>query len=221
MAGLAIGDFLGLRLQILALLTRFRVANDHRNEAMAGQVQPLSLRLTGTSGHTGPHQAASRECLLSSRSRVRVAVGAQMMQVDRRIRNHRRSNDVLLAGSHSHVIYRLADALAVGADQAGLGFWICGAELPDHMGSQAEILWRPLKPTHREPFPWSAHSVGQGLLRRCPGSQALAADTASSRVLAAGTAAAPGASCRLGEPCLPLRLAGAVLTERDQQPVTN
>jgi hypothetical protein len=30
-------------------------------------------------------------------------------------------------------MYRLANALAVGADQAELGFWVCGAELPDHV----------------------------------------------------------------------------------------
>jgi hypothetical protein len=40
-------------------------------------VRPLSLQLDGTPGHIRPHQAALRECLLGSRSRVRVALGAQ------------------------------------------------------------------------------------------------------------------------------------------------
>jgi len=35
------------------------------------------------------------------------------MQFSHYIRNYYRSNDVLLAGSHSHVMYRAADALAV------------------------------------------------------------------------------------------------------------
>jgi transposase len=44
---------------------------------MSGHIQPLSLQVDGTSGHVWPHEATLRECLLSSRSRVRVAVGAQ------------------------------------------------------------------------------------------------------------------------------------------------
>ena len=70
----------GLNIQKLALLTRFLGAklgaNDHRHRAIPGRIQPLSLRLTGTSGYPAPHSATFRECLLSSRSRVRVAVGA-------------------------------------------------------------------------------------------------------------------------------------------------
>jgi DNA-binding transcriptional ArsR family regulator len=50
-------------------------ANDHRQRATPGHVQPLSPQLNGTPGHAGPPQAMLRECLLSSRSRVRVAVG--------------------------------------------------------------------------------------------------------------------------------------------------
>ena len=38
---------------------------------------------SGTSSHTKRRQAESRECLLSSRSRVRVAVGAQVMDIFR------------------------------------------------------------------------------------------------------------------------------------------
>ena len=71
----------------LALLTRLRGAkqgaNDHRHTATSGHIQPLLLQLDGTSGHTGRCHAASRDCLLSSRSRVRVALGAQIMQVER------------------------------------------------------------------------------------------------------------------------------------------
>lgn len=66
----------------LAPLTRFLGAklgaNDHRHRATPGHVQPLSSQLNGTPGHAGPHQAVLRECLLSSRSRVRVAVGEQV-----------------------------------------------------------------------------------------------------------------------------------------------
>jgi hypothetical protein len=35
------------------------------------------VQLRGMSGDTGPHEATFRKCLLGSRSRVRVAVGAQ------------------------------------------------------------------------------------------------------------------------------------------------
>jgi len=38
----------------------------------------LFCSIAGTSGHIGPHEAVLRECLLSSRSRVRVAVGTQV-----------------------------------------------------------------------------------------------------------------------------------------------
>ncbi len=89
----------------LALLTRsrgaLRGANDRRHRALPGHVQPLSLQPKGTSGDTQHYQATLRKCLLSSRSRVRVAVGAQMMQVILHIRNYNRSIDVLLASNHS------------------------------------------------------------------------------------------------------------------------
>ena len=49
-------------------------ANDHRHRATPGHGQPFSPQPNGTLGHTGPRQALPRECLLSSRSRVRVAV---------------------------------------------------------------------------------------------------------------------------------------------------
>src|SRR5271166_908201 len=71
-----------LSIRTLAWLTRSRGArrgaNDHRREATPGHIQPLSLRRNGTSGYAGRRQAVFRECLLSSRSRVRVAVGAQV-----------------------------------------------------------------------------------------------------------------------------------------------
>jgi hypothetical protein len=73
---------------------------------MSGHIQPLSLQRNGTSRHATPRQAVSRECLLSSRSRVRVAVGAQIMQLDNEIRNVDRSIEVLLAGNHSQVMCR-------------------------------------------------------------------------------------------------------------------
>jgi GNAT superfamily N-acetyltransferase len=66
----------------LALLTRFRAAkrgaNGRRSRAASGYVQPLPGHPIGTSGDIRPFPAALRKCLLSSRSRVRVAVGAQV-----------------------------------------------------------------------------------------------------------------------------------------------
>jgi hypothetical protein len=41
----------------------------HRHRATSDDLQPLPLRLNGTSGHTRRHPAAFRECLLSSRFR--------------------------------------------------------------------------------------------------------------------------------------------------------
>jgi len=71
-----------LIIRTLALLTRFRGAkrgaNDYRHGAMPGHIQPLSPRRNGTSGHTRHRPGTLRKCLLSSRSRVRVAVGAQV-----------------------------------------------------------------------------------------------------------------------------------------------
>jgi hypothetical protein len=53
-------------------------ANDHSYQATPGHFQPLRLQLDGTSGHTWRYPATLRKCLLSSRFRVRVAVGAQV-----------------------------------------------------------------------------------------------------------------------------------------------
>jgi len=93
-----------IRLQV-APVTIFRGANrganDHSYRATPGHVQPLSLQRNGTSGYIRRRQAAFRECLPSSRFRVRVAVGAQMAQVDIDIRNYDCSIEVLLAGNHS------------------------------------------------------------------------------------------------------------------------
>jgi len=50
--------------------------------AASGHVQPFVLRPDRTSGHIWRHPATLRECLLSSRSHVRVAVGAQVVQVN-------------------------------------------------------------------------------------------------------------------------------------------
>src|SRR5690349_23029430 len=70
----------------LALLTRFRGAkrgaNDRRHRATPGHVRPLVLARNGTLGHIRRCTETLRKCLLSSRSRVRVAVGAQMVQLD-------------------------------------------------------------------------------------------------------------------------------------------
>jgi len=53
-------------------------ANEHRHRATPGHLQPFSPRPKGTSGYTQHRPGTLRKCLLSSRSRVRVAVGAQM-----------------------------------------------------------------------------------------------------------------------------------------------
>ena len=50
-------------------------ANDHSYRATPGHVQPLRLELNGTSSDIQHYRARFRKCLLSSRSRVRVAVG--------------------------------------------------------------------------------------------------------------------------------------------------
>ena len=68
------------RVRTLALLTKSLGANDHRHRATSGHVRPLSRQLDGTSGHTQDRPGTLRKCLLSSRSRVRVAVGAQVRE---------------------------------------------------------------------------------------------------------------------------------------------
>ncbi len=104
-AGLAIRWPHRVLARTLALLTRSRGAkrgaNDHRHGATPGHIQPLSLQSDGTLGHTRQRPATFGKCLLSSRSRVRVAVGAQIRQANVDIRNLDRSIDVLLAGNHS------------------------------------------------------------------------------------------------------------------------
>jgi hypothetical protein len=76
----------GIGIRTLAWLTIFwganRGANDHRHRATASHVQPLSSQLNGMSGDAGPYQATLRECFLSSRSRVRVAVRAQVRGIE-------------------------------------------------------------------------------------------------------------------------------------------
>jgi len=69
-------------IRTLAWLTRFRGAkwgaNDQRHGATPGHVRQFSFQRNGTSGNVRRRPATRRECLLSSRSRVRVAVGAQV-----------------------------------------------------------------------------------------------------------------------------------------------
>jgi hypothetical protein len=66
----------------LARQTRFRGAswgaNSGRYQATPSHCQPLSGQLDGTSGHAWHRSASSQKCLLSSRSRVRIALGAQV-----------------------------------------------------------------------------------------------------------------------------------------------
>jgi len=72
-------------IRTLASLTRFRGANRGANGprflATPGYAQPLPVQPSGTSGHIQHYEATLRKCLLSSRSRVRVAVGPQVVQV--------------------------------------------------------------------------------------------------------------------------------------------
>ena len=69
-------------IRTLALLTRSLGAklgaSYHRHRATPGHIQPLSLQLGGAPGHAQHRPGTLRKCLLSSRSRVRVAVGAQV-----------------------------------------------------------------------------------------------------------------------------------------------
>ncbi len=70
------------RIRTLAMLTRLqgakRGANDGRSWATSGHMQPMPVPRNGTSGHAPHRRATLRKCLLSSRSRVRVAVGAHI-----------------------------------------------------------------------------------------------------------------------------------------------
>jgi hypothetical protein len=70
-------------IRTLASLTRSRGAkrgaNDRRHGAAPGHIRPLRLQPNSTSGGTKHLLATLRKCLLSSRSRVRVAVGAQFI----------------------------------------------------------------------------------------------------------------------------------------------
>jgi hypothetical protein len=88
-------------------------------------------------------------------------------------------------------MHRLANALAVGADQQNQGSEYVAQSGPATWEAKRIAYGRPPKPTHCEPFLGRPAQPASELLR-CPGSQALAANTASSRVLAEETAAAPG-----------------------------
>jgi hypothetical protein len=87
-------------------------ANDHRHRATPDHVQLLSPQPSGTSGYTGRRPATLRDCLLSSRSRVRVAVGARIAKLNGSFRNYCRHDEVLLAGSYLYVIAASGDASA-------------------------------------------------------------------------------------------------------------
>ena len=60
-----------------------QIAGSARMAAAPGHVQPLSVQLNATSGHTGRHPASSGECLLSSRPQVRILLGAQFRPIFR------------------------------------------------------------------------------------------------------------------------------------------
>jgi len=135
----AIGDPSGRRIQILASLTRIRGAkrgaNHHRHQATPGHIERSGMEERGTSGRIQHHPAVLRKCLLSSRSRVRVAVGAQTVQVNHYFRNYRRFNDILLAGNHSQVVCRPAYANGHCGDQAELRSGTRAVEAFRHRGA--------------------------------------------------------------------------------------
>jgi hypothetical protein len=58
------------------------------------------------------------------------------MLVDSFIRKYYRYSDVLLAGNHSYVTYRYADAQRVCDHQAELWSRICAAEVVSHPGAK-------------------------------------------------------------------------------------
>ena len=53
-------------------------ANDGRHQAALGDVEPLSMQLDATSGDVRRRLATPGKCLLSSRSQVRILLGAQV-----------------------------------------------------------------------------------------------------------------------------------------------
>ena len=55
-------------------------ANGDRCRATSGHAQPLSVQLNSTSGHIQRHGTTLWECLLSSRSQVRILLGAQLLE---------------------------------------------------------------------------------------------------------------------------------------------
>ena len=85
------GSTLRLIIRTLAGLTRSRGAsrgaNGVRHRATPGHVQPLSVQLDGTSGHLRHRLATARKCLLSSRSQVRILLGALIRLTIRRCGN--------------------------------------------------------------------------------------------------------------------------------------
>src|SRR5215469_13567846 len=92
---------MALIIRTLALLTTSRGAklgaSVHRHRATSGDVQRFSLRPEPTSGDTERRQATLGKCLLGSRKRVRVALGAQV----RGLRLHRaRSLSELRSEAH-------------------------------------------------------------------------------------------------------------------------
>ena len=79
-------------------------------QGASGHIKPSGVEQSGTSGRTQHRPPTLRKYLLSSRSRVRVAVGAPTVQVNQYFRNYRRFNDILRAGNHSQVVCRPAYA---------------------------------------------------------------------------------------------------------------
>jgi hypothetical protein len=86
----------------------------------AKHMQPRRVRPSGTSGCIRHRPATLRKRLLSSRSRVRVTVGAQIILVVHNIRNYDRSIDALLAGNRSIRCITFRMSRRVRAHQAEL-----------------------------------------------------------------------------------------------------
>ena len=117
----------------LAKLTRFRGAkrgaNVGRHWATPGHVQPLSVQLNATSGHTRQRRATCGECLLSSRPQVRILLGAHFRVIFRFC-------------AHPGRACRGANRLALAAAGPPKGRWSATTSQP-FLGQQVRILAAP------------------------------------------------------------------------------
>ena len=146
------------RIRTLAMLTRWRGAqlgaNDGRSRATSSHIQPLPARPSGTSGHIWHYPATLRKCLLGSRSRVRVAVGARTAQLNDPFRNYCHYDEVLLADNHSHVMWPWGTRRPNALTRQNCGPRACAVLVVRHREPNGKpcgrgaALWREGKPAH-------------------------------------------------------------------------